>query len=412
MQFFVAFADNAAKSAFGFLLTYQGHSVFGLESDIELMVGALIFVSPYFMFSGVAGSVSDRFDRIKIIKVTRISELPISIIACFAIFFDIANLFLICLFFYSAQTAIFATSKLAVMPDITDTSKLIAGNALMQTTTLIGIVIGLVFGGITIGNGYTAVFCFALMTSTILGLLFSKSMQNLQPSAKPYGSKLILNPFKAFTTAITFVFSKKLVAISAICITWFWAVGLIITSILPNFAETTLKVSANTASLMIASFTIGICLGALCVKSIRYSEINAQHVWLAALGMSIFLADLSFSISSFDNTNQIGTLEFLSLLGGLRIILDLVGISFFGGLFVIPLYALFQSLPANADRGKTMSGSITIDAIFGTVMTAMATVAFSIGMDIETLLLIYSGVTALIAGFLLNIRKSLRLGDG
>ena len=117
-QLFLAFSDNAIKGALGIFLTFSGLSLFGLPSDVALMVSALIFVCPYFFCSAIGGVLADTFDNAKVIKWARFLEIPLALLAGFSIYLQNMELLVVCLFIYSVQSSIFAATKLSILPKL------------------------------------------------------------------------------------------------------------------------------------------------------------------------------------------------------------------------------------------------------------------------------------------------------
>ena len=57
-------------------------------------------------------------------------------------------------------------------------------------------------------------------------------------------------------------------------------------------------------------------------------------------------------------------LQFLSLSGGGRIFIDLAAIGMFGGMFIVPLYAMVQSRTESHKRARVIAANNVFNALF------------------------------------------------
>ena len=73
-QFLGAFNDNLFKNA---LLVFVAYNLIADEKTVGLYsnLAAGIFILPYFLFSAIAGQFADKYDRAKIARILKITEL-------------------------------------------------------------------------------------------------------------------------------------------------------------------------------------------------------------------------------------------------------------------------------------------------------------------------------------------------
>ena len=412
VQWFVAFSDNVVKSAFGFFITYQGFDLFSLPTNVGLMIGALVFVCPYFLFSGISGVLSDQYAHAKIIHWTRAAEIPLVMVASLTIYFEIISLLLACLFVYSIQTTLYTIATLAYLPKLADHGKLVSANAMIQSAALIGVLSGLIFGGLMIGNGYKLSLILILVLASIAGYTLSNFLPVIKPNIQPSWRVEDLNPVATAANALKAVFENPQMGLVATSITWFWLTGLILTSILPELAKEQLNVSANTANMLIASFVVGVGLGSYCISKLSRNVIPVRYVPFAALGMAIFCAELSFAVDAFAQSPRIEVLEivgFVKHLEGIRIIIDLALLATCGAIFLAPLYSVIQILPTKRGKAVTLSGSVTLDALCSTIAAGVLAILFAYGLTINWLLLGLSAVNIIVAILIWSCVKQIQI---
>ncbi len=407
VQFLLAFADNAVKAGFGFFITFQGHQLWGLPADVGLMIAALALASPYFLFAGTGGVVASIVPRASVIEWSRLTEIPLSLIAGAAIVFQSSTLLLACLFVYSIQSTFFTTAKLAYLPQLAGRERLIPANARIQTATLGGILCGLIFGGVTIGNGQTWAFAGAMPAAAVIGYALARSLPKIAVGAGGAWSAKDLNPLFAAANALATVFRSRTAGTLAIAITWFWMIGLILTSLLPDVAQRQMNISANAANALIGAFVVGIALGGYLVSALTKGRLTAAYSPLAAVGMAVFCVELSFAVDAFPASAgaPASIAGFVSTAAGVRILADLVALATFGALFLAPLYALLQTIADGGELTARVSGSVTLDALANTIVAGLLAVLFAAGLTFGWLLAALAVVNVAVAALLFSARR-------
>ena len=76
VQFFGAFNDNLFKNMLLVMIAYKMTE----QSDILSAVVAGLFILPFFLFSATAGQIADKYNRDKIARFLKITELVLMIL--------------------------------------------------------------------------------------------------------------------------------------------------------------------------------------------------------------------------------------------------------------------------------------------------------------------------------------------
>jgi acyl-[acyl-carrier-protein]-phospholipid O-acyltransferase/long-chain-fatty-acid--[acyl-carrier-protein] ligase len=114
-------------------------------------------------------------------------------------------------------------------------------------------------------------------------------------------------------------------------------------------------------------------------------EITVKRVPLFALLMIPFLFDIASFRSAFDTT-PVSVFSFLTTFQGLELTFDFLGLSFVGGLFIVPLYAFIQShVPANK-RSQVISFNNIINAGFMVFSSFSSFCLLAVGVTIPALI--------------------------
>ena len=370
VQWFGAFADNALKSAFGFMVAYGGADLFGLSPQVAVTLAGGVFMLPFFLFSGISG----RLDKRLVVRWTRLAEIVLALISSTAIIIHSAPLALFGMFLYAVQSTIFGPAKYSILPQIVERRRLVAANALFEGSTFVAILLGTLFGGLTIGLGGTWIAVAGLVGAAVAGAVAAFFVPPAPPAADapPFRFSFV----EANRGAFAAIRRRKSLFLAVLGISWFWMIGLVVMSLFPEFAKSTLRVDEVVANLLVAAFVVGIALGSAATSKLLAGHISARHTPIGGLVMALFMIDLARSapaLGGLPGADLLSVVDFATSAAGLRVLLDLVGIAFGGGLFTVPLYALLQSRAAENERSAAIAGNNIMNAalmVGGTVVSA------------------------------------------
>lgn len=145
-QFQGAFSDNALR----WLVIFPVLASLTLsEADKEGFAShaSLLFAVPFLLFSTVGGWLADRFSKRSVMIWVKLGEIGIMLFAALALKLEMQNLQLMAICLMGVHSAFFAPAKYGVMPEVLSTSKLSAGNGILELLTFIGIILGTFAGG-------------------------------------------------------------------------------------------------------------------------------------------------------------------------------------------------------------------------------------------------------------------------
>ena len=87
-QFLGAFNDNVFKNALLLLIAFHAADRFTLGSDVMINLSAGLFVLPFFLFSGIAGQLADKYEKSLLIRRVKLLEIAIMLAAAAALVLD------------------------------------------------------------------------------------------------------------------------------------------------------------------------------------------------------------------------------------------------------------------------------------------------------------------------------------
>lgn len=400
-QFFGAFNDNVFKNALIILIAFQGAQFVQTDADILINIAAALFILPFFLFSATAGQWIDKYEKSKSIRTIKLIEVGIMMLAAFAFMQGYILMLIALLFLMGTQSAFFGPAKYSYIPQHLKETELIEGNALVQMGTFVAILMGTMSGGMMIaaeqGRTYVG---YAIVLLAIAGYLSSRYI----PLTPSLNNKLEINRnfFSETYRNIKFIKSDRTVFLSILGISWFWFLGATYLVQLPNYTKVILGGNEQVVTLLLTLFTMGIGTGSLLCNWLSGKKIEIGLVPFGSIGLTIFGIDLYLSQPALLPVMILGIGEFVSL-AYFRLMLDVVLIGFFGGLYIVPLMALVQHRSDSQHLSRVIAGNNIINALMMVLSAITAIVVLSSGFSIAELFLSVAILNALVALYIYSL---------
>jgi acyl-[acyl-carrier-protein]-phospholipid O-acyltransferase/long-chain-fatty-acid--[acyl-carrier-protein] ligase len=401
-----AFNDNAFKNALVILITYDLAVRQGFNGQIFITLAAGLFVLPFFLFSALAGQLADKYDKARLIRIIKAVEIVLMGLA--AVGFVIENVYwqLVVLFLMGAQSAFFGPIKYGILPQHLGEKELIAGNALIEMGTFLSILLGTLFGGLLIRlDGGPAIVSAALIGLAALGYGASRFV----PDAPPVTPGLRINPNMAAETLsiIRHARGDRVVFLSILGISWFWLVGALFLAQFPSYAKDTLHANEQVSNLFIATFSVGVAVGSLWCNRLLKGRVAATYVPLAALGISLFCADLFLASAGAPASGPLLDVEgFMSMPGNWRVLLDLTVMAVCGGLYIVPLYALVQARSEPTHRARNIAANNVLNSLFMVGSTLVTLLLLSLHFTLPQIFLTVAIANVFVAAGMYRLRTA------
>lgn len=369
-QFGGAFNDNFYKSALLMLFTYGEIERWGRDiNELNNIVAAMLII-PFLLFAPSAGQLADRMDKAAFIRRLKIVEIAVMALGAVALWLNSAALLLLVIFLTGTQSACFSPLKYAILPQHLGTTQLTGANGVMHTGTSLAIFLGLIAGSLLVPltGGVWMIAAGALLVAWA-GWRASVAI----PVAPPVtmDAPVERNPFKQIVRVIGFARENTLVFWCIMGASWYWFLGSVYLTQLPNFTRGVIQGAPLVVSVLLVLFLLGICLGALLCNRLSRRLIEPAIVPLGALVVAVMGLDLAFAGKHFAAAHVPVTADALWSLPELlrlprfwRIALDVVLLGSAGGLYLVPLNALMQEGASDAHRGQVIAANNVINAVF------------------------------------------------
>lgn len=403
-QFFGALNDNLFKNAIAILILFRLAVEQGLNGQILVTVATGIFILPFFLFSAMAGQISDRMEKSRLIRIIKTGEVGVMALGAFGLYLGDSYFLLFVLFLMGVQSAFFGPVKYSILPAHLNEDELIAGNGLIGAATFLAILIGTIAGGLLILTDFgIAIVSAAVLGVAALGLAASLFI----PTADPAAPDLKINPnFLSETFAIvSSLKDNRTIYLTVLGISWFWLVGATFLAQFPAYAKDVLGSNEQVVTLFLTIFSIGIAIGAMLCNRLLKGEVSAKYVPFGALGITLFSLDLVFASTGFGVPRQelMGAMAFFKAPGTWRILIDLLGIAITAGLYIVPLYALLQARSDESSRSRTIAANNIMNALFMVMGALAATAILAYGYDVLDVFLTIALVNGVVALYICKL---------
>ncbi|MGZ8273149.1 MAG: MFS transporter [Burkholderiaceae bacterium] len=404
VQFLGAANDNVFKFAFTLLATYAASAWGGVDPKLAGFVIGGLFITPFVLFSATSGQLADRLEKSWFIRRIKEAEIAIMLIAAAGFALQLPSLLYLTVFLMGLHSTVFGPVKYSYLPQHLDPHEITGGNGLVEMGTFVAILVGTIAGGLLInqfGDRASAAAAIVVVTIAILGRIAAQFVP-LSPAADP-GLKINWNPITETWANLKIANTSAAVFNSILGISWLWFFGSIFLTSFTPYARESLGGDEGVVTFLLAVFSVGIGAGSLVTERLSGRKVEIGLVPFGSIGMTAFAVDLYFASRGFD-AMQAGTLaDFLGHAGAWRIVFDLAALSFFGGLYSVPLYALIQSRAEKTHVARIVAANNILNSVFMVVASLMAAALLSLGVTIPQLFLITGILNALVAIYIYRL---------
>lgn len=392
-----AFNDNFVKIL---LVAFAGVVAKGtdLGGSMQVYLGA-IFSVPYVLFAPVAGWLSDRFSKTKVMFWMQVVQ-----VAIFVLFLVVHGLHdtqwtlwlsLGCFFLLATQAAFFSPAKYGIVKELVGSRRMGSASGTLQMTNFIGILAGMGLAGFWFAAkiqpatdlmkfvdtmrplagthpstaalwhsfhaaasqqlhdvSWHAVTVLLWIVTSIAGLQIVGSLL-IKKTPSHEALKFHQGIWTEHLAHLKLLFSQRSIKLAALGVTYFWfmsnAVGSILVTLANELHPSDPAAVSRELSMMPASLGIGIMLG-----SVLAGIVCRRRIELGLVPLSGYFLAASLFWSGIQPVHPF-------------IYIALIGVGMAGGAFMTPLYAFVQDRCKPDERGRILSAMNLMDCIGGII---------------------------------------------
>jgi predicted MFS family arabinose efflux permease len=225
----------------------------------------------------------------------------------------------------------------------------------------------------------------------LIGRISGQFVPPAPPEIANHGVKLDYNVFRASWRLVRDTMHIPRLFMAIVAISFFWGIGAILAAQFPPLVKNALGADQSVATLFMAVFSIGIAIGSVTINRLLKEDVSARYSPAAVIVMGLFVLDFWWTIKGWNHphVDLYDWKEFLAIGRADHLMIDLLGISIFGGMFVVPLYAFLTTTVSKADTAKTVAANNIVNSGAMVLAVLLLGAMTSLGVTIEdTLVLI------------------------
>lgn len=402
-QFLGAFNDNVFKTALLTILTYD--ALHWTNLDVGLLNNLIpgLFILPFVLFSATSGQLADKFEKAGLARKVKLLEIVIMLIAAAGWMMHELWLLVAAVAGMGIHSTLFGPVKYAYLPQHLKTEELVGGNGVIETGTFVGILMGEILGAVLVvqeGWGIKLV-ASGTIAIAVIGYLTSLRIPYSPPPVPEL--KINWNPVTETIRNISFSKKNRAVFLSLLGNSWFWFYGAIILAQFPLYAKNYLHGDHYVFVLLLTIFSFGIGAGSLLCERLSGHKVEIGLVPFGSIGLSVFGFDLYLASLTYTNSFAVDVMGFLQQVGSWRILFDISMIGVFGGLYIVPLFALIQTRCDPKHLSRTIAGMNILNAIFMVVAALAAMLMLQAGFSIPQLFMATAILNAIVATYIFSL---------
>ena len=380
-----AFNDNLYKNVLVILATYHADRYGWHDLGLLTNLAAGLFILPFLLFSGIAGQLADKLDKVRVLQAVKAWEVAIMVVAAVGFLAHLMWLLLGALFLMGAHSTFFSPAKYGLLPETLATRELLDGNALLETGTFLAILLGTLIAGLAAGLDNAWLLVGLLITVALLGLVASHRIPRSRPMAPDL--KIDWNPARSAVRNMQDARQHSLVLLAILGISWFWFYGVVMLAHVPLYGAGPLRGTEGVVTALLVGFAVGVGAGSLACSKLSRAALGLGLVPIGSLGLTAFAIDLYLATPATIASTQQNVAMLLLSGHGLRILADFVLIGASGGLYIVPLYALMNRDSPAETRSRIISANSICNALFMVAASLFGAMMLSHGSTVPQLLL-------------------------
>jgi 1-acyl-sn-glycerol-3-phosphate acyltransferase len=402
-QFLGAFNDNLFKNALLVAITFDAASWTDVSPALLNQLIPGLFILPYVVFSATAGQIADKVEKGRLARWVKLFEIAIMGVAAAGWLTHTLWLLIAAVVGMGVHSTVFGPVKYAYLPQHLKAEELIGGNGVIEMGTFVGILLGEVIGALLAGHGQAGVHmvAFGALAVALLGLATSWRIPH-SPAPAP-DLAISANFIAESVRNLAYSRQNRTVFLSMLGNSWFWFYGALVLSQFPLYAKDYLHGDHSVIVLLLTTFSLGIGAGSLLCEKLSGHKVEIGLVPFGAIGLSLFGIDLYFASLHYVNTAPVDAAGLLHQAGTLRILADLLLLGAFGGLFIVPLFALIQTRCDPKHMSRTIAGTNILNALFMVAAAGLAMVLFKQGFTIPQIFLTTALLNAVVAIYIFSL---------
>lgn len=385
-QLLSAFGDNLLRNALGVLVLWSAGTD-GKHQEWMVAAAAGTFVAPSILLSGLGGELADRMDKARLIRVLKLADLMVAVVAAAGLATGQLDVVFAALVGSGAVAALFGPVKYGILPDQFGQDRLAAANALVEGATFAAILGGSVGASLLAGRDGGATLIAAVVAAVaMVSWISACAIPTTVPAAPLLTARA--NLLVSTLELLLALHRDRRSWRAALASTWFWMLGAAVLSLLPGLVHDVLGGSAMENGAFLGLFAMGVASGSALASFLSGGRIILVT---AATGCAVAGA----SLLEVWHLTRTGAVQSWPLF--LALLVTAAG----AGMLAVPAQAAVQAWAAPERRARAVGGMNVLAALGMVLMSVLLVAAQRLGVGEPALLGVIGLLCVLLAPVLL-----------
>ena len=343
-QFLGAFNDNAYRIVVSLRAVDLAQSQ--ALRDRYLAATTALFVLPSIFLTGYAGHFADAFSKRKVLIAVKAFEILAMAAGIVTLLSPSVPWMFVVLFMMAVHSTVFSPAKYSIVPELVEEKDLSRGNALLEMSTLVAIVLGIAAGSQLYTKWKLEAWKVGAVLLGVALIGWATSLRITRVPAAGAREPFRWNPFSEVVIGTRRLLKDRPMWLSVLGISYFWFLGAMYQSDLVDLGKETLHASDGQVGLLLACISLGIGAGAMLAGRLSGDKVEIGLVPLGSILLGVF--SLAVWIAGRQYWVALAALFLLGLAAGI---------------FFVPLNAFLQHRADDSEKGRI----IATNNIFNTI---------------------------------------------
>ena len=350
--------DNFMKHCIIFVAVGWSMPEWMTQSQLIAAVSAAL-VLPYLLLSPYSGEIAERFEKQRIVRLMKMLELPIVVVAGIGFWIESVWVVLLAVLLMGLQSCLYSPAKYGLIRDVEGERGVAFGSGMFEMMAFLGILIGTVLAAYLSDHYAWWVVSLVMVVLALAGWRLSVilGIKGLEFDSQHNADRVTRNPIRFLIDSYRFASQHKGLNRAIYGASLLWLLGGLLQMNVVLHCTRTLGMSNTASSVVLAMAAVGIAIG--CSVTGKLIEKRDKRGFIVGGLIGVALA-LSIVLIFKPQGWMLGAMVFL--------------IAFSGGVFQVPCLTIVQS----ADIGHRLGGMLAYLNLLTFIFVLIGTAIFSV----------------------------------
>ena len=328
------------------------------QSQLIAAVSAAL-VLPYLLLSPYSGEIAERFEKQRIVRLMKMLELPIVILAVVGFFVESVWVVLLAVLLMGMQSCLYSPAKYGLIRDVDGERGVAFGSGMFEMMAFLGILIGTVLAAYLSDHYEWWLVSSVMVLLALIGWRLSVilGIKELECDSQYNTDRVMRNPIKFLIQSYKFASQYDGLNVAIYGASLLWLLGGLLQMNVVLHCTRTLEMTNTASSVVLAMAAVGIAIGCSVAGKLIEKRDKKGFIIGGLIGVAL---TLSIVLIFRPQGWILGAMVFL--------------IAFSGGMFQVPCLATVQS----ADIGRRLGGMLAYLNLLTFIFVLIGTAVFSI----------------------------------